>query len=283
MKKITTVETALKVSYPGYFEISVGEMDEYVRQLSPDPMEFESHSAVYEDNTGDIIDVQLATQPASFSPVANVNATVHSVTSPLTTGTLNLSQVPTLSLEADRRAPAYPHDSPTKISRPASDDTSVPDGVDAVKPSPRATNSPSRDSKIPSKVKNVLRVEVRWAPKDFSILKASRALLFTRFAPILSRFNTTHSWVIGWQTDEMSKTSIIEPTQVDKFLSVRFVASVKHKCFFLVSDSTPRVLNLFKFSAPKKSKQSRKEKASRSIPRSFPILKAKLHMWEIFY
>jgi hypothetical protein len=48
MKKITTVETASKVSYPGYFEMSVGEMDEYVRQLSPDPMEFESHSAVYE-------------------------------------------------------------------------------------------------------------------------------------------------------------------------------------------------------------------------------------------
>jgi hypothetical protein len=30
----------------------------------------------------------------------------------------------------------------------------------------------------------------------------------------------------------MSKTSIIDPTQIDKFLSVRFVASAKHKCFF---------------------------------------------------
>jgi hypothetical protein len=136
--------------------MSVGEMDEYVRQLSPDPMEFESHSAVYADNTSDIIDVQLATQPATSSPVAILNATVRSVTSPLKTGTLNLSQVPTLSLEADRRAPAYPHDSPSKISRPASDDTSVPDGVDAVKPSPRVTNSPPMDSKIPSKVKNVI-------------------------------------------------------------------------------------------------------------------------------
>ena len=53
MKKITTVETALTVLYPGYFEMSVGEMDEYVRQLSPDPMEVESHS-VYEGTTSTI-------------------------------------------------------------------------------------------------------------------------------------------------------------------------------------------------------------------------------------
>jgi hypothetical protein len=46
MKKITTVESALQVSYPGYFEMSVGEMDEYIRQLSPDPMELVYSSAL---------------------------------------------------------------------------------------------------------------------------------------------------------------------------------------------------------------------------------------------
>ena len=56
--------------------------------------------------------------------------------------------------------------------------------------------------------------------------------MYTRFAPILSRFNTSHSWVVAWQTDEMSKTTIIEPTHVDKFMSVRFVASSKQQCFY---------------------------------------------------
>ena len=53
--------------------------------------------------------VCMKVQPAPSSPVANVNATVSSVTSPLKTGALNLSQVPTWSLEADRWAPAYLH------------------------------------------------------------------------------------------------------------------------------------------------------------------------------
>jgi hypothetical protein len=98
--------------------------------------------------------------------------------------------------------------------------------------SPRENLSTQKGSKIPTKVTNVLRVEVRWAPKDFSSLKASRALMYTRFAPILSRFNTSHSWVVAWQTDEMSKTTIIEPTHVDKFMSVRFVTSSKQQCFY---------------------------------------------------
>jgi hypothetical protein len=38
--------------------------------------------------------------------------------------------------------------------------------------------------------------------------------------------------VVAWQTDEMAKSSIIAPTQVDKFFSVRFVASAKQKCFY---------------------------------------------------
>jgi hypothetical protein len=204
MKKITTVETALTVSYPGYFEMLVGEMFEYVCQLSPDPMELESHS-VYGDTTSDITDVQLVSQPAPSSPSANVNATVSSVTSLSKTGTLNLPKVLTLSPEANRRTPVSLHARPTKISRPASEATSGPNGVDAVKPSPRATTPPTTDSKIPFKVKNGLRVEVRWAPKDFSTLKTSRALLFTRFAPILSRFNTTCYWKVAWQA------SLIQP------------------------------------------------------------------------
>jgi hypothetical protein len=56
--------------------------------------------------------------------------------------------------------------------------------------------------------------------------------MYTRFAPILSGFNTSHSRVIEWQTDQLSQTSIITSTQVDQFLSVRCVASSKQKCFY---------------------------------------------------
>ncbi len=82
-------------------------------------------------------------------------------------------------------------------------------------------------------MKHVLRVEVRWAPKDFNKLQSSKAMMFTRlFAPILSSFNTTHSWVVEWQTDQMAKTKLVEATQVDQFLSIRRVASNKHKRFY---------------------------------------------------
>jgi hypothetical protein len=56
--------------------------------------------------------------------------------------------------------------------------------------------------------------------------------MYTRFAPILSSFNTTHSWVVEWQTDQLAKAPQIEPTQVDQFMSIRCVASPKQKCFY---------------------------------------------------
>jgi hypothetical protein len=65
MTKINTVESALTVSYPGYFEMSVGEMDEYAHQLSPDPMELESQ--IMSDAMTDVtMDAILGTQ--AFSP-----------------------------------------------------------------------------------------------------------------------------------------------------------------------------------------------------------------------
>ena len=39
MQVIVGIEAALQHPYPGYFDMSVVEMDEYLRQLTPDPME----------------------------------------------------------------------------------------------------------------------------------------------------------------------------------------------------------------------------------------------------
>jgi hypothetical protein len=104
---------------------------------------------------------------------------------------------------------------------------------DELPQSPRPTKTVTlKAKKIPTNVKTALRVEVRWAPQDFNTLKSSKALMYTRFAPILSSFNTTHSWVVEWQTDQMAKEEMIPPTKVDQFLSIRCVTSIKHKCFY---------------------------------------------------
>jgi hypothetical protein len=60
---------------------------------------------------------------------------------------------------------------------------------------------------------------------------SKEALMYTRSTPILSSFNSTHPWVVEWQTDQLAKATQIEPTQVDQFMSICCVASTKQKCF----------------------------------------------------
>ena len=265
MIKINTVESALKVSYPGYFEMSVGEMDEYARQLSPDPMELESQ-IMSDDTTDDTMDVVLVTQAFSSSPAASTRSKASSVTSPPKLGiqhfpptqaTRSLSTMvadtaintalathkskKTVPSQLTSTGTAQARSTISTLQLPVSasatsissaPDTDTHDDTPSTPPRPSTSHPKMPMDPLPPKVLNALRVEVRWAPKDFLPLKASKALMYTRFAPILSGFNTSHSRVIEWQTDQLSQTSIITSTQVDQFLSVRCVASSKQKCFY---------------------------------------------------
>ena len=56
--------------------------------------------------------------------------------------------------------------------------------------------------------------------------------MLIRLAPLLSDFNTYHSWVLEWQTDQFAQTQILAPAQLSKFLSIRTVASAKQQCFY---------------------------------------------------
>ena len=86
MIKINTVESALKVSYPGYFEMSVGEMDKYARQRSPDPMELESQIES-DDTTGGIMETHPTSHALPLSTIsARTRVNVRPVTSPPKTG-----------------------------------------------------------------------------------------------------------------------------------------------------------------------------------------------------
>ena len=97
---------------------------------------------------------------------------------------------------------------------------------------PKALPQASTFPKISSRVTNPLRVDVGWSPKDFTKLKKSFALMFSRFAPFLSGFDTTHPWVAEWQTDQMANAHIIEPAQLAQFPSIRKITSVKQQCFY---------------------------------------------------
>ena len=85
----------------------------------------------------------------------------------------------------------------------------------------------------PKSVDNTVRIEVRWAPKDFQELRASSEKMFSRLAPILSCFNTKYTWMIEWQTDQMEDLVDIDPTQLAKYLSIRIVPVVKERAFYL--------------------------------------------------
>jgi hypothetical protein len=81
-------------------------------------------------------------------------------------------------------------------------------------------------------IKHVVRVETRWAPKDFNELRLSSAKMYRRLAPILSCFNNEHSWMLEWQTDQMDETHDIDPVQLSKYLSIRVVPVAKEQCFY---------------------------------------------------
>ena len=304
MQHITTVETALKVSYPGYFEMSVREMDEYVRQLSPvDAMEIESQSQANDSLTTDVtidtmaqvsssLSLACAYASAKSSPIpppagaklsdlaqppncrTHIGGTAASIqdisaqkdaspfieaaTSPYQALTQDntsfgialtntLAPIDAITAEILTPMKVAPQQAVTDFSSSSASmyDTArfgtTPDGSTAStsnahsaaafsphKVIPRASTLP----KIPSRVTNPLRVDVRWSPKDFTKLKKSTSLMFARFAPILSGFNTTHSWVAEWQTDQMAKAHIIEPAQLAQFLSIRKITSVKQQCFY---------------------------------------------------
>jgi hypothetical protein len=260
MAKISTVETALKVSHPGYFELSVGEMDEYVQQLSPDSMVLESHAVSSDPYTPDSGSQRNMT---SVLPLSKAPPKSHTLTGAgNSTSTSPISRLPQAlcspsdkSNEVVASKTASPNNSrmhieeTSFISTSIAGDTAASSGcnptTDTASTAPTGSNSTSQSTaskfthntttkapKIPTKLTNSLRVEVRWAPRDFKTLKGSSGLLFARLAPILSCFNTPHSWLVQWQTDQLATTKAIEPHQVAQFLSIRKVTSVKQQCFY---------------------------------------------------
>ena len=241
--------------------MSVGEMDEYVRQRSPaDAMELESQTQVQNDHVNDD---NLADATASVSSLSTARDTTSArpASTPTHVDPPTLSQVqpphdnicPTFEslpdslhttfapsqLDEDTSPPPIDMHDNTSSSGIKPNDTSA--HIDShsqaipstMAPPQRELKAPKETLKSPSTLTNPLRVDVRWAPKDFKLVKSSSAILYARLAPIISGFNTTHSWVVEWQTDQLAKTHTIDPIHLAQFLSIRKVTSVKQQCFYL--------------------------------------------------
>ena len=96
----------------------------------------------------------------------------------------------------------------------------------------KATPLNTINAKRPAKITNIIRIETRWAPKDFNELRASTSKTYLRLAPILSCFNNEHTWIVEWQTEQMGEAPELDPAQLSKYLSIRIVPVVKDKCFY---------------------------------------------------
>jgi hypothetical protein len=95
---------------------------------------------------------------------------------------------------------------------------------------PPPTNQKTMDSNTP-----IIRLETRWAPKDFQELHASSDKFYERLYPILQCFQIDDtSALMEWQTDQLVTYSDIKEARatISKCLSIRMVSNVKQQCFY---------------------------------------------------
>ena len=264
MSQIAGIEAALQTSFPGYFDLSVCEMDEYVNNLTPtelhtstgevlhlstpavDPQDLlhdveMSHNVT--DNTNNDDKVSLVTKPSSVTfatsmlAVSDVKSQIPTTSDILPT-TQEFRDDPTLApFPSPTRPRVDTQETKEKHSLPSTStsSTATEAWIRTKKPSstaPSASFDTVSTLNRPVAVTNPVRIEARWAPKDFHALKSSTAQMYTRLAPLLSCFNTQHSWIIEWQTDQLAPEQALSSVQLSKFLSIRVVPVLAQQCFY---------------------------------------------------
>ena len=252
MSQIVGIEAALQTSFPGYFDMSIVEMDEYLMSLDPTDLHSPDTSLnllLPLDDTN--VQQQDTAMPNASSPITSPNRRNDVprfwVGGPVEENTQHPTQSASTStgdIDKKRKSSLKKNvvfnktsDSPIILeAKPNDQAPTVPTALDDqssfIHPLLPVSSPPRKSLKIPTIVVNSIRVEVRWAPKDFKELKASTAQLYLRLAPILSVFNSSHSWIIEWQTEQLATSKILEPASLTKFLSIRVMPSVKQQCFY---------------------------------------------------
>jgi hypothetical protein len=227
MQTIPGVETALAQSHPSFFDMSLNDMDLYLLELKQS-----------EEPRNTFMDVDTANHGSKIPSLLSTEATVQLGTPSESTprdlndsSQLSIATAPTTQ-EDEVLSPVQPAHSLTKTSYTPSETTTAQLNLDADKPRLKKTTFFSHHAKRPTTIKHMVRVETRWAPKDFNELRLSSEKMHRRLAPILSCFNTDHSWMMEWQVDQMDEASEIAPAQLSKYLSIRVVPVAKEQCFY---------------------------------------------------
>jgi hypothetical protein len=267
MSQIIGIEAALQTSFPGYFDLSVCEMDEYVTNMissklhapidiSPnsshphEPTEVQQDiemSTEAEDQTNDDDDdeVPLDIQSVSVTVIPS-KVSVPILQSPVSPPETLLpitqdfqAAAPTLAYAPTQDCPI--HDDNDKQNSPTTLASSSPTSTPNLQRRTKTTSQkdPTTPPPVPVPIlhrpltaSSSVRIEARWAPKDFHVLKSSTAQMYTRLAPLLSSFNTSHSWMIEWQNDQLAPERDLSSAQLSKFLSIRVVPVLAQQCLY---------------------------------------------------
>ncbi|KAI2513931.1 hypothetical protein MHU86_315 [Fragilaria crotonensis] len=244
LQTISAVETALAQSHPGFFDMSIMDMDLYLQGLqksdhSCTPMEVDTTNSKRDELEASSL--RAAAEKQSKNNInayqsTNVSPTALSPTQGIASA-LSVAHESLITQEHDQLLTFSPVKPPKLHKKKGSAGTSpglstLFDDSNSTQESLPNNQLPTRAQRSSTMIKNIVRVETRWAPKDFNELRLSSQKMYRRLAPILSCFNNEHSWMMEWQTDQMDETNDIDPVQLSKYLSIRVVPVAKEQCFY---------------------------------------------------
>ena len=266
---ILEVKQALAMTHPGFFDMTLVDMDLYLvdwktSQMdvvsNPDDDESEEDDDNIPEEAPPTRDADLKVAAKHSPPVARSDAASNAAKTAASVAD-SASGSPATLVPASMETPADDSVAPSIATM------DVPT-LDTTSPSPSSTPLPSspagtpvrmkpkkrRKKKTsitgvrpdgplegylsppsysrPKSVKQSMRVEVRWAPKDFHELRQSTEKMHACLAPIMSCFNNEHTWIMEWQTDQMSEVPELSLSGFSKYLSLRSLTLVRERCFY---------------------------------------------------
>jgi hypothetical protein len=211
LKTIASIEKALATTHPGFFDMSTKEMDMYTQALK---------------------NVSRTIPPPSQLTQAETEKLLHGVTfdttpppSPKTAPNLP-QKPPTATVHTPELGATTKH---TKMTSNAS-----PVTMELDEPSP-ISNTDTTTKSAGVVTTPIIRIETRWAPKDFKTLQASSDKFFERLYPILKCFQIDRiSSLMEWQTDQLVllDSPATARNTMTKCLSVRLITNSKQQCFY---------------------------------------------------
>ena len=270
LKTMPKIETALALSHPGFFDMSLTDIDAYLHALTPAGMDLEQTDdslsslataakppPVY--TAGTKTPSQLPTSSPDSIPEKQSDLLVSTPTgvnlaltekdaattmppelAPLSTPS-QLSDAPhdavdanlMLSDEAKRLAKKAKSKVRKAAAKAKQKAAHLERASSLLSSAPTDIVPPSANRFGPRKgISSVLCIEARWAPTDIKELWASRTKMYERLAPILSCSNNDKTWLMEWQTDQMASSPDLDPASLSKYLGIRFVPVAKQQCFY---------------------------------------------------